>query len=171
MLSRLRYLPLLLLLAACSQTSLLTKQDYQKSQQHFVRGNADEALLEFPSRAEQGTFITTVEKSYLNLIQGKAQIKDLQRQADVLEKRVRYHVSREAKTFFYLQTPEDYYASEHEVIWLHLLLSWGYSLQGQYEQGCIEARQAGSLLSLPWSPSGHFDDPAPCSLYRAPSGP
>ena len=148
-----------LLLAGCSQTSLLTKQDYQKSQQHFVQGNADDAFLDFPRRAEQGTFITTVEKSYLNLIQGKVQLRELQQQADVLEKRVRYHVSREAKTFFYLQTPEDYYASEHEVIWLHFMLSWGYSLQGQYERGCIEARQASSLLSLPWSPNGHFDDP------------
>ncbi len=157
---RLLYLVLLLLLAGCSQTSLLTKQDYQNSQRAFVQGNADDAFLEFPRRAEQGTFITTMEKAYLNLIQGKAQIKELQRQADVLENRVRYHVSREAKTFFYLQTPEDYYASEHEVIWLHFLLSWGYSLQGQYENACVEARQASALLSLPWSPNGHFDDPA-----------
>jgi len=40
-----------------------------------------------------------------------------------------------------------------------LLLSWDYSLKGQYEDGCVEARIAGSLLSLPWSPVGHFDDP------------
>lgn len=43
---------------------------------------------------------------------------------------------------------------------MHFLLSWGYSLQGQYEDACVEARQASSLLSLPWSPAGHFDDPA-----------
>ena len=46
------------------------------------------------------------------------------------------------------------------MIWLHFLLSWGYSLQGKYEDACVEAREAGSLLTLPWSPSGHFDDPA-----------
>jgi hypothetical protein len=40
-----------------------------------------------------------------------------------------------------------------------MLLSWGYSLKGDYENGCVEARIAGSLLSLPWSPVGHFDDP------------
>lgn len=159
MILRLLCLFLLIVVAGCSQTTLLTKQDYQASQRAFVQGNADNAFLEFPRGAEQGTFITTVEKTYLNLIQGKAQIKDLQHQADLLDKRVRYHVSREAKTFFYLQTPEDYYASEHEIIWLHLLLSWGYSLQGQYESGCVEARQASSLLTLPWSPNGHFDDP------------
>ncbi len=125
-----------------------------------MQGNADDAYLNFPRGAEEGTFITTLEKAYLNLIQGKPQIKALQQQADILSSRVRYHVSREAKTFFYLQTPEDYYASEHEVIWLHFMLSWGYSLQGQYEHACVEARQASSLLSLPWSPNGHFDDPA-----------
>jgi hypothetical protein len=150
---------LALLVSACSQNSLLTKQDYQKSQRDFLRGDAENALLDFPRVAEDGTFITTMEKGYLSLIQGKPQVKDMQKQAGVLENRVRYHVSREARNFFYVQTPEDYYASEHEVIWLHFLLSWGYSLQGKYEDGCVEARIAGSLLSLSWSPAGHFDDP------------
>jgi hypothetical protein len=160
-----RYLRCLLLLLAlsatgCSQTTLLTKQDYQKSQKQFIQGNADDAFLDFPRQAEAGSFITHMEKAYLNLIQGKPQISLLQQQAELLEKRVRYHVSREAKTFFYLQTPDDYYASEHEVIWLHFMLSWGYSLQGKYEKACVEARVASSLLSLPWSPVGHFDDPS-----------
>ena len=153
-------LVLALLGSGCSQNSLLARLDYQKSQQDFLRGDADGALLNFPRKAEDGTFITTVEKGYLSLIQGKPQIKGLQRQAEILEKRVRYHVTRESRTFFYVQTPEDYYASEHEVIWLHFLLSWGYSLQGKYTDACVEARIAGSLLSLPWSPEGHFDDPA-----------
>lgn len=153
-------LVLALLASGCSQNGLLTRQDYQKSQQEFLRGDAENALLDFPRAAEQGTFITTMEKGYLSLIQGKPQIKELQQQADVLESRVRYHVSREARNFFYVQTPEDYYASEHEVIWLHFLLSWGYSLQGKNTEACVEARIAGSLLSLPWSPAGHFDDPA-----------
>lgn len=151
---------LVLLVSACSQDRLLTKQDYRQSQNDFMQGDAAEALFDFPRRTEKGDFITTMEQGYLNLIQGKPEIKQMQQQADMLANRVRYHVSREAKTFFYLQTPEDYYASEHEVIWLHFLLSWGYSLQGKYEDACVEAREAGSLLTLPWSPEGHFDDPA-----------
>lgn len=158
--STLTILALLLTVTGCSQTVLLTKHDYEKSQADFIKGDANEALLDLPRGAEQGTFINAMESGYLKLIQGKADIKPLQKQAQVLENRVRYHISREAKTFFYLQTPEDYYASEHEVIWLHLLLSWGYSLKGQYEDACVEARISGSLLSLPWSPVGHFDDPA-----------
>jgi hypothetical protein len=152
-------LALMLAGTGCSQTVLLTKHDYEKSQASFIKGDANEALLDLPGGAEQGTFINAMESGYLNLIQGKAEIKPLQKQAQILENRVRYHVSREAKTFFYLQTPEDYYASEHEVIWLHLLLSWDYSLKGKSEDACVEARIAGSLLSLPWSPVGHFDDP------------
>jgi hypothetical protein len=158
-LPRLLWVFLILLASGCSQTHLLSKQDYQKSQNQFLQGNADDAILDFPRYAEVGDFITNMEKAYLNLIQGKPQLKLLQKQVEVLENRVRYHVSREAKTFFYLQTPEDYYASEHEVIWLHFLLSWAYSLQGKYEHACVEARIASSLLSLPWSPTGHFDDP------------
>jgi len=148
-----------LLLTGCSQNSLLTRQDYESSQRAFMRGDAEKALRYFPRRAEENTFITTMEQGYLSLVQGQPQLKGLQKQAALLENQVRYHVSREARTFFYVQTPEDYYPSEHEVIWLHFLLSWGYSLQGKYEDACVEAREAGSLLSLPWSPNGHFDDP------------
>lgn len=157
---RIFYLASSILLSACSQNILLSKQDYQKSQNQFIQGNSDDALLSLPRHAETGDFITSMEKTYLNLIQSKPQIKQLQQQVEALENRVRYHVSREAKTFFYLQTPEDYYASEHEVIWMHFLLSWGYSLQGKFESACVEARVASSLLSLPWSANGHFDDPA-----------
>jgi hypothetical protein len=153
-------LALLIVGTGCSQTVLLSRHDYEKSQANFVKGDVNEALLDLPGGSEQGTFINAMESGYLSLIQGKAEIKPLQKQAQILENRVRYHVSREAKTFFYLQTPEDYYASEHEVIWLHLLLSWDYSLKGKFEDACVEARVAGSLLSLPWSPVGHFDDPA-----------
>lgn len=146
------------LLAGCSQDSLLTKQDYQPSQRKFLQGDLQGAQAAFPQRSEEGSFITAMEQGYLSLVQGKPEIKALQKKAQAIEDRVRYHVSREARTFFYVQTPEDYYASEHEVIWMHFLLSWGYSMQGKYEAGCVEAREAGSLLTLPWSPQGHFDD-------------
>ena len=52
------WLPLLLLVTGCSQTSLLTKQDYQKSQNKFVQGEADDALLAFPRGGESGNFMT-----------------------------------------------------------------------------------------------------------------
>lgn len=149
-----------LLCVGCSQPALLTRQDYQASQEAFIRGDGQEALLDFPRGAEDGDFITTMEKGYLSLIQGKPQIAGLEEQARWQQNQVRYHVSREARTFFYVRTPEDYYPSEHEVIWLHLMLGWGYAQQHRYTDAAVEARIAGELLTLPWSPNGHFDDPA-----------
>lgn len=149
----------LLLCAGCSQNSLLTRQDYQTSREDFMHADYEHALQDFPRGREDGDFITTMEKGYLSLLLGKPQIEGLTRQAALQENQVRYHVTREARTFFYVRTPEDYYPSEHEVIWLHFLLGWGYAQQGKYTDACVEARVASDLLTLPWSPSGHFDDP------------
>ena len=149
----------LLLCAGCSQNSLLTRQDYPKSQQDFIQGDNKKAREDFPQQREKGGFITSMERGYLSLLQGRPMTAELRKQARFQENQVRYHVSREARTFFYVRTPEDYYPAEHEVVWLHLLLGWGYAQQGQYTDACVEARNAGSLLTLPWSPSGHFDDP------------
>lgn len=149
----------LLLCAGCSQNALLTKQDYAPSQQHFLQGDNENALLDFPRRAEERTFITTMEKTYLSLLQHKPGVAALQKQDSWLQNKVRYYVSREARTFFYVRTPEDYYPGEHEVIWMHLLLGWGYAQQGKRADAYVEAREAGTLLTLPWSPNGHFDDP------------
>ncbi|HEX7926059.1 MAG TPA: hypothetical protein VF678_00620, partial [bacterium] len=43
-------------------------------------------------------------------------------------------------------------------VWMHLLLSWGFSLQGQFEDAQVEARKASDLLTATWSEGGHFDD-------------
>ena len=74
---------LVLLLAGtgCSQTVLLTRHDYEKSQASFLKGDVSEALADLPGGAEQGTFIHAMESGYLNLIQGKAGNKPLQKQA------------------------------------------------------------------------------------------
>ncbi len=156
---------LALLCSGCSQVSLLTRDDYKKSQQDFLKGDSASALRDFPHKmedghvVEEGDFITTMEKAYLSLIQGKPEIAGLQRQAAALQHNLRYHVSLDGKTYFYAQTPEDYYPAEHEIIWLHLLLSWGYSQQAKYPEACNEAREARNLLSPPYNPPGHFDDP------------
>lgn len=148
---------LMALCSGCSQT-LLTKEDYQGSQAEYAQNHVPEALTKFPHGREDGDFVTTMERTYLSLVQGVPDIEALKKQDAALENRVRYHVSREVRTFFYVQTAGDYYAAEHEVIWMHFLLSWGYSQQGKYEDACVEARKAATLLTLPWSPAGHFDD-------------
>lgn len=145
--------------AGCSNPSgLLTRDDYADSQYALSQGDVEEALKRFPP-GEEDAFITTMEQAYLNLLRGIPAIDDLRYYADLIEERFRVVVSREVKSLFYVDTPEGYYASEHEVIWMHMLLSWGYSLRRQYEKGCVEARQASHLLTARWSEEGHFDDP------------
>jgi hypothetical protein len=145
----------LFLLSGCSG-GLLTKTDYKNSLTAHYRNTPDEALKQLP-RGEKGTFIKVMETTYLNLLQGKADISELEAYRDLADQRIRYKVSREIKSLFYVDMPEGYYASEHEIIMMHMLLSWGYSLQHQYERACVEARQSAHLLSAPWSEEGHFD--------------
>lgn len=151
-------LPILLFTINCSTSSILTKYDYHTSRTFYSRGESLSALKYFPHNVEDG-FITTMEKTYLNLISGIPSIESLEKYAASIEKRLRFSATRELKSFFYLETPEGYYASEHEVIWMHLLLSWGYSLKGEFEKAAIEARISSNLLNGQWSEEGRFDDP------------
>ena len=148
---------LLVFITGCSSTRLLEQKDYASSLMHYSEGSPEQALSNFP-QGEEGAFITSMEKAYLSLLQGKPELERLEYYATTIKNRVRYDVSREVQSFFYADTPEGYYASEHEIIWLHMLLSWGYSLQKRYEAGCVEARYSSHLLSAPWSDEGHFDD-------------
>ncbi len=148
------------ILYGCSKVvkiELAMKQDYRGSLQSFYQGSVEKTLTELPDK-EKNSFILTLEKAYLSLLLGKPRISDLERFSRLIEQRVRYRVSRELKSFFYLETQEGYYVSEHEVILLHLFLSWGYSLRTEYEKACVEARKASHLLNSRWSEEGGFDD-------------
>ena len=142
----------------CS-SSLLKKGDYANTRHYLNQNDPEGALRVFP-RSEKNSFITTMEQTYLNLIQGSSKIEDLVTYSNKIEKRLRYSASREIKTFFYIETPEGYYASEHEVILMHIFLSWGYSLQKNYDKAYIEAKKAANLLNNHWSEEGRFDDPS-----------
>lgn len=141
----------------CS-SKLHTKQDYYSSTYYLNQGKINAAIKNLPTR-EKNSFIPTMEKTYLNLLSGKPDIDDLIAFAEKIKHRVRYKVSREIKAFFYVETPEGYYASEHEIIWMHMLLSWGYSLRGEYEKAAVEAKISANLLKMEWSEKGQFNDP------------
>lgn len=145
-----------LVVASCA-TPLATRSDYEASVAAFRAGDPRAAALQLPDR-ESGSFIAVLERGYLDLLAGKGDPEPLREQAAAVEERVRYDVSREVKSLFYVETPEGYFASEHEVVWLHLLTSWAYSQRADYENGCVAARRASHLLSAPWSPEGRFDD-------------
>lgn len=142
----------------CSSTVFQKKQDYLASTNALQNKEIQKAIQLLP-RSEGRGFINTLEKTYLNLIKGNPDIDELSKYSSKIEKRLRYSASRELKTFFYLETPEGYYASEHEIIWMHMLLSWGYSLKGDYDKAYVEAKKSSNLLSNHWSEEGRFDDP------------
>ncbi len=147
-----------LLLSACSGPTLLTRHDYEPSRQALSNADIKRAIDDLP-RGEKGGFITTMERTYLELLQGRPSIEPLAALAAKIDDLVHYQVSREARSFFYLKTPDDYYPGEHEIVWMHLMLSWGYALRSEYEKSCVEIRIADSLLDYTRRPAGRFDDP------------
>ncbi len=151
------FLLLLFLLISNCTTTFQKKQDYIASTNALQAKDYKTAVKLLPN-SEGTTFIRSMESTYLHLIQGKPEIDGLIKYANKIEDRLRYSASREIKTFFYLETPEGYYASEHEIIWMHMLLSWGYSLREEYEKAYIEAKKSSTLLSNHWSEEGRFDD-------------
>jgi len=146
-----------LYLVSCS-TVYNKSYDYYPTTKSLSEQDLETALEVFP-KGEDGAFITTLEKTYLNLLQGKPEIKKLEWFAEKMEERVRYKVSRELKDFFYADTPDGYYASEHEIIWMHLLISWGNIMLGDKEKALIHIRKVSHFLGGEWSHEGPFDDP------------
>jgi hypothetical protein len=145
-----------LLNISCS--SLNTKNTYMFSSTSLASGDIDSALRSLP-HGEGNTFITIMERTYLNLLKGNPDINALAAYSLKIDNQVRYKVSREARSFFFIETPEGYYASEHEIIWMHFMLSWGYSLRGDFEKARVEVNRSAVLLSNKFSEEGRFDDP------------
>ncbi|HEY1407020.1 MAG TPA: hypothetical protein VF857_10460, partial [Spirochaetota bacterium] len=149
---------ILIILFFNSCASYNTKEDYFSSKNYLSSGDPKMAIDVLPVK-EKGTFIDLMERCYLNLLAGNPDIDGLLKYSKKIDNQVRYKVSREVKSLFYVETPEGYYASEHEIIWMHLLLSWGFSMRHDYENAGVEAKIASNLLSMDWSPEGRFDDP------------
>ena len=145
------------LLPSCATRQLLRQSDYSAARQAFQARGPAGALNALPT-GEGDTFIPLMERTVLNLLLGKPDIDALRHYARRIDDRVRYRVSRELAFLFYVETPEGYYASEHEIIWMHMLLSWGYSLRKDYDSAAIEAKKSALLLEGK-SKEGRFDDP------------
>jgi len=137
---------------------MLKRNDYEPSLRALSSNAPEQALAEFP-KGEEGGFITSSEKAYLGLVAAKPEIIELQKHAAAIEQRIRFDVSDELHHFFYVETRDGYYASEHEVIWRHLMMGWAYCLRGEYDDAAVEARKSANLLSAPGGSEGHFDDP------------
>ncbi len=148
---------LILSLMTLNCSTLNTKSSYYFSSSAMISGDIKRAIESLPTGEGNG-FITVMERTYLNLLTGNPDIDKLAAYAVKIDKQIRYKISREAKSFFFVETPEGYYASEHEIIWMHFLLSWGYSLRGEFSEARVEVKKAAILLSNKFSEEGRFDD-------------
>jgi len=145
-----------LIMTGCS--GLNTKNDYLRSTINLGSEDINGAVASLPD-GEGKTFITIMERTYLNLLAGNPDTKALVKYARLIDNQVTYKISRGLKSFFFIETPEGYYASEHEIIWMHFLLCWGYALQKDFNSARVEVNKSAVLLSNDFSDKGRFDDP------------
>ncbi|MCG6149381.1 hypothetical protein LFX15_13895 [Leptospira levettii] len=139
-------------------TSLAKRQDYEDSLRSYKKAAIDNALTTLPRNERKG-FIAVLEKAHLSFLSGGTEFQDLESLAEASKERLRFSATRTLKSFFYMESEDGYYASEAEIIYLHILLGLYYSRVEQYEKAKIQARYAGNLLSGEWSAEGQFDDP------------
>ncbi|MCW7493033.1 hypothetical protein ND861_11685 [Leptospira sp. 2 VSF19] len=155
---RLSFSSFVFLLLCIQCTSIAKRQEYEDSLRAYKKANLENAIDYLPTKEKKG-FIGILERAHLGFLKGETNYKKLEQLANDSKERLRFSASRSLKSFFYMETEEGYYASEAEIIYLHILLGLYYVRAGEYEKGKIQARYAGNLLSGEWSAEGQFDDP------------
>ncbi|MGE8720331.1 hypothetical protein ACO2KH_03260 [Leptospira terpstrae] len=155
---RLSFCTLVFTLLCIQCTSIAKRQEYEDSLRAYKKANLEKAIEYLPTEERKG-FIAVLERAHLGFLKGGTDYKPLERIAEESKERLRFSATRSLKSFFYMETEEGYYASEAEIIYLHILLGLYYVRVGDYNKGKIQARYAGNLLSGEWSAEGQFDDP------------
>ncbi|TGL46747.1 hypothetical protein EHQ59_17065 [Leptospira kemamanensis] len=138
--------------------SLAKRQDYDASRKSYESADLSQTISLLPTSERKG-FISILEKAHLGFLNGETNYRDLESLAEESKTRLRFSATRSLKSFFYLESEDGYYASEAEIIYLHILLGLYYARAEEYEKAKIQARYAGNLLSGEWSAEGQFDDP------------
>ncbi len=81
-------IPIIIIIIGLPQCStLLTKKDYNPSTKSLENWNIQGAVRKLPL-GEKNSFITTMEKTYLNLLAGKAEIDDLVKYSRKIDNRI-----------------------------------------------------------------------------------
>jgi hypothetical protein len=138
---------------ACSSGQILRDKDYEKSVISFRQSDFESALRDFPAK-EEGGFITSIEKSWIHLWEGKFDSKPLLKHTDAFDPRQITRVSREAGVFLTGESEEGYLPSEAEMAVLHLLAAAHLLEEGNRESARVELRRTDEVLNMAW------DDPA-----------
>ncbi len=150
---------------SCANKTLIRDSEYNPVYQALSQKNANEALLNFPDKEENG-FITTFEKAWIKFWTDKEKftpedIQVVQNLSDQIEKRKFVSISHEASVFLVGESEDGYIPSEHEIISLHLFLSMLYLDAGNRDAAHVELKRAVEYLAN--NPEGKettFDDPA-----------
>lgn len=161
-----RFLALcLVILQITTGCSHLTKQDlsssgdYKPSLVEHYSGDSLQAIEKFP-RKENGGFVTSVEKLWLNLINKTPDMGDAIDVSADLSERTTLSVSKETRSYFYKESEDGYYPAEHEAILLHILSGYTFAAEGKRKEATIEARKAAFYLQNEYGSTAPFDDPA-----------
>lgn len=133
----------------CASRTIIRDHHYQLASEAYQQQDVPRALERFPE-GESGGFITSIEKSWLNLWQGRYDTKPLQKQVATFDERNFTSISREAGYFFTQESEEGYIPAEHEVVILHLISATQFHQVGQDEAAKVELRRASYLLDRIW---------------------
>lgn len=162
---------------SCVSKTLIRDTEYDPVYRTLSKQSAaDEALLVFPNKEENG-FITTFEKTWIKFWTSPQklsaeEIKKVQKLSDQIEQRKFVSISHEASVFLVGESEDGYIPSEHEIISLHLFLAMLYLDVNNIDNAHVELKRAIEYLAN--NPEGKettFDDPAIrvwlASLWRA----
>ena len=138
-----------ILQTACASYQIIRDNEYDFSVSAYRVGDVGAALKSFPN-GEEGGLITSVEKSWLSLWEGRWDPQPLQHQVESFDSRKYISLSREAGYFLFQEAEEGYVPSEHEVVILHLLSATHFLQLGKVDEGKVELRRAGYLLDRYW---------------------
>lgn len=142
-----------------TQSDLAKRDEYALTMSSLAAGELDQARLAFPKK-EAGGFITSLEKGWLAVLDGKPDTEPLLPIGRNLESRKTLSARKEAKSFFYKEAEDGYYPAEHEAIALHLVTGFAFAEQGKWPEAKVEARKAAFYLQNDFGSEPGFDDPA-----------
>lgn len=142
-----------------TKDNLASNSDYKPAVRAHFLSRHDEAIRQLPEK-EEGGFVTSVEKLWLNLINRTPDLGAAVKTGATLEDRTTLRVSREAKSYFYQEAEDGYFPAEHEAILLHILTGFTFAVEGRRDEATIEARKAAFYLQNEFASTNSFDSPA-----------
>jgi hypothetical protein len=143
---------------AFTSRTLAQSQDYELATDYYRRGLPHKALESFPKK-EEGGFITSIERSWLELLSGRGDPDMLLKLADSLEARRTVRISQESISLFYQESSDGYFPGEHEAVILNLLLGTIFAKLNDREKIRVSVKRASRYLETRWDGGIAFDDP------------